>query len=143
MNWKAKAGVKIKRNAPCPCGSGKKFKKCCFNNIVHPFYQKCSCGSGKEFGKCCYIVKTITGVCKECGKWKGTGVIRADGSCRFKCDNKACWYKFDSRKIGTTTTQPVHPSPLPNKKFAGQISESGEFNKFNPQVESKLEVREL
>ena len=24
-----KAGVKLKRNAPCPCGSGKKYKKCC------------------------------------------------------------------------------------------------------------------
>lgn len=23
---------KIKRNDPCPCGSGKKFKKCCLNN---------------------------------------------------------------------------------------------------------------
>ena len=25
----AKAGIKIGRNDPCPCGSGKKFKKCC------------------------------------------------------------------------------------------------------------------
>jgi len=24
------AGTKIGRNDPCPCGSGKKFKKCCF-----------------------------------------------------------------------------------------------------------------
>ncbi|MBF0518396.1 MAG: SEC-C domain-containing protein [Nitrospirae bacterium] len=24
----------IKRNAPCPCGSGKKFKKCCGNNLI-------------------------------------------------------------------------------------------------------------
>jgi preprotein translocase subunit SecA len=23
-------GKRINRNAPCPCGSGKKFKKCCF-----------------------------------------------------------------------------------------------------------------
>lgn len=25
-------GIKIGRNAPCPCGSGKKYKKCCGNN---------------------------------------------------------------------------------------------------------------
>ena len=25
--------VKISRNEPCPCGSGKKYKKCCLNNI--------------------------------------------------------------------------------------------------------------
>ena len=24
-------GPKVGRNSPCPCGSGKKFKKCCFN----------------------------------------------------------------------------------------------------------------
>ena len=24
--------IKIKRNDPCPCGSGKKYKKCCLNN---------------------------------------------------------------------------------------------------------------
>jgi len=32
--WKYKDGElfnsKIERNEPCPCGSGKKFKKCCF-----------------------------------------------------------------------------------------------------------------
>ena len=25
------AGPKVGRNDPCPCGSGKKFKKCCMN----------------------------------------------------------------------------------------------------------------
>ena len=25
------AGAKVGRNDPCPCGSGKKFKKCCMN----------------------------------------------------------------------------------------------------------------
>jgi len=25
--------VKIGRNAPCPCGSGKKFKKCCIDQM--------------------------------------------------------------------------------------------------------------
>ncbi|MEC3640351.1 helix-turn-helix domain-containing protein [Bacillus halotolerans] len=25
---------KVKRNAPCPCGSGKKYKKCCGNKVV-------------------------------------------------------------------------------------------------------------
>ena len=26
------ASIKVKRNDPCPCGSGKKYKKCCLNN---------------------------------------------------------------------------------------------------------------
>jgi len=26
---------KIGRNDPCPCGSGKKYKKCCINNYVN------------------------------------------------------------------------------------------------------------
>jgi SEC-C motif-containing protein len=33
--WKYKDGelfnAKVERNEPCPCGSGKKFKKCCSN----------------------------------------------------------------------------------------------------------------
>lgn len=29
----ARAGPKTGRNEPCPCGSGKKFKKCCMNNV--------------------------------------------------------------------------------------------------------------
>ena len=28
--------MKIGRNAPCPCGSGKKYKKCCLNKKVTP-----------------------------------------------------------------------------------------------------------
>lgn len=28
MRWPVSAGVKVGRNEPCPCGSGKKFKKC-------------------------------------------------------------------------------------------------------------------
>jgi SEC-C motif len=28
--------MKIGRNAPCPCGSGKKYKKCCLNKTVTP-----------------------------------------------------------------------------------------------------------
>lgn len=27
-------GIKIKRNDPCPCGSGKKYKKCCLNKVA-------------------------------------------------------------------------------------------------------------
>jgi len=29
----AKKQIKIGRNAPCPCGSGKKYKKCCIDKI--------------------------------------------------------------------------------------------------------------
>jgi len=29
----AKSNIKIGRNGPCPCGSGKKYKKCCGKNI--------------------------------------------------------------------------------------------------------------
>jgi uncharacterized protein YecA (UPF0149 family) len=31
--WKRKA-PKVGRNEPCPCGSGKKFKKCCLNKCI-------------------------------------------------------------------------------------------------------------
>lgn len=36
-NWEAgqtriRAAPKVGRNEPCPCGSGKKYKKCCFNS---------------------------------------------------------------------------------------------------------------
>ena len=27
---------KIKRNDPCPCGSGKKYKQCCLKNVSQP-----------------------------------------------------------------------------------------------------------
>lgn len=41
-----RSGVHFKpteRNAPCPCGSGKKYKKC---------HLVCPCGSGVEFNDC-------------------------------------------------------------------------------------------
>jgi uncharacterized protein len=28
-NWERQSGQKMERNAPCPCGSGKKYKHCC------------------------------------------------------------------------------------------------------------------
>ena len=28
-----RAGAKVGRNDPCPCGSGKKYKKCCGSNV--------------------------------------------------------------------------------------------------------------
>jgi hypothetical protein len=35
-NFSKGAGMKIGRNAPCPCGSGKKYKKCCLRKSVTP-----------------------------------------------------------------------------------------------------------
>ncbi len=29
------AGSQIARNDPCPCGSGKKYKKCCMGKAAH------------------------------------------------------------------------------------------------------------
>lgn len=29
----------IERNAPCPCGSGKKFKKCCYSKLYYDHYR--------------------------------------------------------------------------------------------------------
>ena len=31
--------VKVGRNEPCPCGSGDKFKKCCWSKINQPEFQ--------------------------------------------------------------------------------------------------------
>lgn len=36
--------MKAKRNEPCPCGSGKKYKKCCINKKVTHTYNCCDCG---------------------------------------------------------------------------------------------------
>ena len=32
-------GKKIGRNDPCPCGSGKKYKKCCLGKADNPEYS--------------------------------------------------------------------------------------------------------
>ncbi len=33
--------MKVQRNAPCPCGSGKKYKQCCLNKVqTTPITQK-------------------------------------------------------------------------------------------------------
>lgn len=32
LGEKPKVNYKCKRNAPCPCGSGKKFKHCCLKS---------------------------------------------------------------------------------------------------------------
>lgn len=42
------ARTKIGRNAPCPCGSGKKHKRCCLTQVEHPHTHRCA-GCGKEF----------------------------------------------------------------------------------------------
>ena len=31
---------KIRRNAPCPCGSGKKYKKCCLRKHQQAHYEE-------------------------------------------------------------------------------------------------------
>jgi len=31
----ARKPPKVGRNEPCPCGSGKKFKKCCLEREIH------------------------------------------------------------------------------------------------------------
>lgn len=31
--------IKVGRNEPCPCGSGKKFKRCCWGKINQPEFQ--------------------------------------------------------------------------------------------------------
>jgi hypothetical protein len=38
MNWRIKK-MKTGRNQPCPCGSGKKFKKCCLNKAAPPSHE--------------------------------------------------------------------------------------------------------
>jgi hypothetical protein len=34
---------KIQRNAPCPCGSGQKFKKCCIDSYQNHNFTDSSC----------------------------------------------------------------------------------------------------
>ena len=49
---------RVGRNAPCPCGSGKKFKSCCMHKGQNNGQRvapnaPCPCGSGKKFKACC------------------------------------------------------------------------------------------
>jgi len=52
------AGKKVKPNDPCPCNSGKKWKKCCAQKekgatpSTKP-NDPCPCNSGKKWKKCC------------------------------------------------------------------------------------------
>ena len=41
---------KVGRNDPCPCGSGKKFKKCCLNVVSEPFSLADTPGEPAGFG---------------------------------------------------------------------------------------------
>lgn len=35
MSWPRRSATKVRRNEPCPCGSGKKYKKCCGGATVN------------------------------------------------------------------------------------------------------------
>lgn len=39
---------KVGRNDPCPCGSGKKFKKCCEERLLHKKMKATLISSGKS-----------------------------------------------------------------------------------------------
>lgn len=57
---------KIGRNDPCPCGSGKKYKKCCLRKAVDPDYSNIekipdilkSLRKGARFKECIYPIKS-------------------------------------------------------------------------------------
>ena len=59
---------KISRNAPCPCGSGKKYKKCCYgkdfgfeeDEAGNVFHTYSSFARGGEIGLGGYAVLDIT-----------------------------------------------------------------------------------
>ena len=75
------------RNQPCPCGSGKKFKRCCASNptILH-------------------------GVCASCGKLAASGL-----ECRL-CDKRYGWCREHETVIRTSMNGHVlrsHPESLP------------------------------
>ncbi len=39
---------KVGRNDPCPCGSGKKFKKCCEDKVRHKKFEAAIIPSGQD-----------------------------------------------------------------------------------------------
>jgi hypothetical protein len=56
--------MKIGRNDPCPCGSGKKYKKCCVNKLseqeVEELYLKqLELTNGLKDEKNCYAILEI------------------------------------------------------------------------------------
>lgn len=49
--------MKIKRNAPCPCGSGKKYKKCCIDKETPHSHHNSNCEHGDDLVSSGYFVK--------------------------------------------------------------------------------------
>jgi preprotein translocase subunit SecA len=47
---RSKAARKVGRNAPCPCGSGKKYKQCCLRQGLSPEEAAAKAGESVEAG---------------------------------------------------------------------------------------------
>ena len=60
---------KVGRNEPCPCGSGKKFKKCCEKKMIGKRFMatkiKRSSFSQKKTGLTSFFQKNVTATAKE------------------------------------------------------------------------------
>ncbi|GAA0079165.1 hypothetical protein UT300005_35440 [Clostridium sp. CTA-5] len=56
--------MKIERNDPCPCGSGKKYKKCCINKLIEKkieelYLKQLKLAKGPKDEKNCYVILEI------------------------------------------------------------------------------------
>jgi len=98
----------LSRNRLCPCGSGKKFKKCCeleadrpgknddLTQTVIGRKRLCPCGSGEKFKKCCELEAKRKGkTCNACGDMSSPGDL--DEKFLFYC--LKCWESCKSSDL--------------------------------------------
>lgn len=76
--------MKISRNAPCPCGSGKKYKKCCLNKSKQTFFSP-AFASQNQLEPHLHLVKSVI--------WKGYR-WRALWNRLYPCPEKQSFHEF-------------------------------------------------
>jgi hypothetical protein len=51
---------KVGRNDPCPCGSGKKFKKCCEQTLIGKKFKAEKLGGSSLAGRAIQVTKSLS-----------------------------------------------------------------------------------
>jgi hypothetical protein len=60
--------TKYKRNDPCPCGSGKKFKKCCERTLIGKKFRATKIETSSPSSISSFFQKKIEGISKDSEK---------------------------------------------------------------------------
>lgn len=133
----------IKRNDPCPCGSGKKFKKCCMNK---PIQKKVSLlSSGGKVSKLASVISSNTSALagrsfKALSQTKAESQQRAPkGPAPFHMTNEQFYVQRDSKKAADSVSleQVAQEDPGPKSQELQPPDEMEPF--FINQVEGPFE----